>query len=347
MKLDSSPSKSLQEAQAPFRGSDLLISIGVCIDGECKFDRVEQELLRASRYLMENFQFWEILVIIPVTLRDDQTDFVNNIARLRNTRILLRRPNLDHYASFLLIASESIGDFVIFTNAEEIADVDFKRIWDTADSTGDSVLLRRSSANAFSRLAGTILRKITGYRVDPRMMRTCGHHRARLTSILARSDRELALALATFDGTKAKLVVPDAKSRRFSLKRGFRLLSFTADLLSFAAVRLLKGLAIASCFSMMCALAFTLYALALWLFGANLAEGWLTTSLAISLSTAFMMAAVACLALGIARTLDSLESRNDDKIVGEISATDLFAQFAVLNVEHQGRHAERKHKADA
>lgn len=322
------------ESAAQMRQSELLISIGVSAELGSEPTKLKEGVRLAAEFLSQRFEFWEIAILLPERLLSENRLLFKEIASRPNVRILFCHLNLDPYEALSVLASETIGDFAIITTTEELVSLDLEAIWAKAEATGKTVLLRRQSASIARKLGSLILSLITGYRIDPRMMFSSARYRADFNALLQRPDRDLALRFTLGEGDGGEIMVVDGpRPKGGALKRLVRNASVTVRLFSFAAPRLLKAVAIVSSATMLSAIVYFLYVITLWVGGAQLAEGWVTISVALSLSTAFMAAALGCITLGTAKVLDALRGPIEKQVLGEISAADLFSQVGVLNVE--------------
>ena len=324
------------EVQLPSAGqSDLLCSIVLVADQD--LEGMRRIVAEVAAFLGARFRFWEIVVITRDRVRQRAPDALAEIAGLANVRTIVVRDGVDRYHMIPVAAAQSIGDVVIFVAHDEFGWVDLDAAWQAAERSGQSVFLRGKPVSAIERGAAGLLSQLIGFPAEPDLLRSCVHFRDRITTLLRRTDSDLAFrfpsrwsgARGGADVTlKVRRDTGHTAARPSRIRRAF----VVADLLAHAAPRLLKLVAVASLVGLAGSAAFGLYAIAAWLLKAHLAPGWLTTSLAISGSTAFLCAALGCVALGIARLLDIMQAHATDDILDQTSNTDQFDSFDAVNV---------------
>lgn len=312
--------------------SDLLCTVAIIADHSLA--DATRMVAAARSFLEARFRFWEIIVVTQESIRQRDPATFAAVAATANLRMLVLRDTVDRYRRMPIAAAESIGDIVIFAAEEEFDQIDLDAVWKAAEASGHSVLLTGRRVSAVERVAAKSVSGLAGFRVEPDLLRSCAHFRDRLTDLLSRSDSDLAFRFPNrwaSDGSGvATLSIrhPGRVARTSRLRRAF----VAADLVAHAAPRLLKAVSVASLFGVAGSTAYGVYAVAVALLKHDLAPGWLTTSLAISGSTAFLCAALGCVALGVARVLNLLQGRATDEVLAQTSNIDQFESFDGVNV---------------
>ena len=326
-------------APAAISTRDSLVSIAVIAGG--KTDEVEGVVRRAAAYLEDTFEFFEILVVVGASEFDRHQASYEALLDIRNARCLVLRDGIGDYRAAVIAATESIGDLVLILQSEEAGMLDLGTVFEAALSHGGSVVLRRmQQAGAVAGVLGSLLSRVSGYDVDPRFLRSAVHSRAHIGRISSRADRDIALRFAPMAGTGgAEVRILDVGEgggvgRRVStLSR----LGNAMDVMANSPPHLLRFLAAASFVVSFGAVAYFIYAIVLFLAGADLQPGWLTTSVAISGSTAFIALALGGISTALYQILNLLRDETGDEILREVNNTDLFREFRRVNVETIGK----------
>jgi hypothetical protein len=313
--------------------SDLLCTVVLLADG--RFADAPGMLSDIAAFLAPRFQFSEILVLAPQDVREAHRAVFDTVVATPGVRVLLTRRHVHRYRLMPLAAAQSIGDVVLFVADDEYGGFDLSEIWSTAERTGHSVRLRGKRAGLLDRVGAAMLSRLVGFTADPQTLRSGVHFRDRLTWLLERSDGETAFRFpqswATEGETMTTLAVAD-EARHVRHRTLFQRALLAADLVSEAAPRLLKLVAVTSLLGVGGSLFFSAYAVALFFLRDDLAEGWFSTSLAIAGSTGFVCAALGSIALGLARLLDLRLSHPTDDILLQTSGPGPFDGLEMLNV---------------
>ncbi|MCB2130522.1 MAG: hypothetical protein KDE03_15990 [Rhodobacteraceae bacterium] len=313
-----------------------LVSLAVLIRDSAEAASGAVEKVHA--FAAEKFDFFELLIVVEASTYEGAQDRFHHLLGLRNARLLVLRDGTGDYRSAVVAAKESIGDAVLLIHASEIQAIDLARLAGAVFEGGGPVMLRQSRrAGMLSRMAGTVLSRISGYDVDPRLLRSGAFPRVHVNRISARSDRDIALrfmpSTARNQGDATILDVPTAAVRR---KGGLiTRLGAAMEILANAPPHLLRLLAATSLLVMLGSMVFFAYAIVLYLVGYPLEPGWLTTSLAISGSTAFVSLALGGIATGLYKVLTLLREDTGDEILRQIDNTDLFRDYWRINVERE------------
>ncbi len=326
-----------QDAIVPKR--DSLVSIAVIARG--RTEEIEAVVRRAATYLEDNFEFFEVLVVVGASEFDRHQKSYETLLEIRNARCLVLRDGIGDYRAAVIAATESIGDLVLILQADEAEMLDLSTVFEAALAHGGSVVLRRMQrAGAVAGLLGRLLSRVSGYDVDPRFLRSAVHSRAHIGRISSRADRDIALRFAPMAGTGgAEVRVLDVEPGQGGGRRVSALnrMGNAMEVMANSPPHLLRFLAAASFLVSIGALAYFVYAIALFVFGADLQPGWLTTSVAISGSTAFIALALGGISTALYQILNLLRDETGDEILRELNNTDLFREFRRVNVETIGK----------
>lgn len=321
------------------QGADLreeLVSLAVLVQGGAA--EAAAAIRGAAAFAESHFEFYEILIVVEASRYEAAQALFHELLGLRNTRCLILRDGTGDYRAAVVAAQESIGDAILMIHSGEWAAIDLGRMARSVFEGGGPVMLRQQRrAGMMSRLAGALLSRVSGYDVDPRLLRSGAFPRRHINRIAARSDRDIALRFMPLSARRqGDSIVLDAPAGRVSGRGGlFRRLGAAMEILANAPPHLLRLLAVTSLLVMLGSLAFFLYAVVLYAIGYPLEPGWLTTSLAISGSTAFVSLALGGIATALYKVLTLLREDTGDEILRQIDNTDLFRDYWRINVERE------------
>ncbi len=286
------------------------------------------------------FRYWELLLIISDILPEADEAA---LARLPNVRLLKIRHGTPFYRRRVAVASEAIGDIVVLAAIEELPVLDIVAMIDRAAQAGSIVAGKRANTTMFAPILRALGRG-AGFRVNTDDMLTQAYPRTVLNRLLAHPDRQLALRFAPADRGIAVIAQPsDGDIATRSLRELGRRLSLIQRLLISAAPAVLTAVSLLSLLVAVVAVVFAIYAVIVWATLAGVQPGWFTTSLAISLTAAFLGVAIFGLSIGLQKLIEVLQSGPVDDIIGEASAVDLYGQVMhELNVEVAGAVTSRQ-----
>ncbi|MDA7430282.1 hypothetical protein PGB28_17600 [Primorskyibacter aestuariivivens] len=312
---------------------DILVS--VCCAGLAPTDETFKGMKKLAARVGERFQFWEIVLIVEDQVSKSYLHFLHDIPYLR---LFTVRPNVGLYRQRVIAASEAIGDVVLIVGAREINELDPVEMLEKASDGSTAIIGLRASEGRIERalsLPLIALGRGAGFKVSLRDMQTIAIPRTLLSHILAYPDQELALRFPPLDGRvpldyKVARGTPGARDRAsFGLRA-----SLLHKLLVNLAPRLLTYVSLAAAMSVVLGLFYTAYAIGAWLVLPVLEPGWLTISLALSLTTTSLGFAIFGLSLGVQHLLARIERTEFDDVTSELNSVDLFGRVARdLNVE--------------
>lgn len=296
-------------------------------------------LRRLSVRLGAFYRYWEILVVAQAEAAHDHEPLLSAVP---NVRLFKVRNGTPFYRRRVVVASEAIGDVVLLTSVEELPLFDPVNLVETAMARGAIVIGRRDRASAVNP-ALKALGRSAGFRVDERDMLTAAYPRTLLNQLLAHPDRQLALRFPPSDSGIPVLWISceDRARRRHSVREFGRRLGLIQRLLVSSAPRVLTLVAYSSLVVVVCAAAFAVYAVVVWLTFEKVQQGWFTTSLVLSLTAAFLGSTTFGLSIGLQKVIEALTDDLSDIVTDERSAVDLFGQVIhELNVEVESEEAE-------
>jgi len=312
------------------RREDVLVS--VCF-ADAEFDEAGYGALRRlAQRLDENFRYWEILILDDGSRRHMEDDLLRAIENLRLLRTSLGMP---FYRRRVAVAAEAIGDLVLLTSAEEIGQIDAIAMLRTAEQGGAIVVSRKPGWSALN-LPLRVLGRTAGFQVNAQDMLSSAFPRTLLNRLLARRDRELAVRFPPADGLTPVLwqICDTARGKSRSLRETRRRFNLLHRLLVASAPRVLALLGLGSLLVVLFALAYIAYAVIVWLALDDVQSGWLTTSVVLGLTSAFLGTAIFGLSIGLQNLIELMTTDANDDVLDERSAVDLFGRVIdELNVE--------------
>lgn len=319
-------------APTPKKRDDVLVSVGFTeVSATQKgFDAIK----RVAAQLDQKYRYWEILVLADADEFDALTALFGVVP---NLRLLKVRTGTTIYRRRIVLAAQAIGDVLAMSTSVEADSVDLVGMLETAINETSLVVSRRKNGNILDPFIGA-LGRASGFQVSSRDMQTVVYPRAQLDLLASRSDNYLALRFAPHDAsTKVTETVVDASGLpdRRSLQETVRRLSIIQRLIVSLAPRVLGYLSMLSVLLTFMALLFVGYIFGVWIFVDVIQPGWITTSLLLSGTAAFLGLAIFCLASGMQMIIELLSPDQGRDVIEENSSVDLFSDVMTeLNVDH-------------
>lgn len=311
---------------------DMLVSVGF-IEVLPTHDGFES-MQNLSGRLNKHFRYWEILVIADTEEVDDLAPLFDVVP---NLRLLKVRAGTSLYRRRCVLASQAIGDVLAITTGPEVAGLNLVAMIETSINDASVVISRRRRGNLLDPVIGA-LGKASGFYVSTRDMQTAVYPRSLLDMLAARSDRDLALRFAPRGASikiKETLVCNEQVLERRGLRGTGRRMSLIQKLIVNLAPRVLGYLSILSALVTFVALLFICYVFGVWVFVDTIQPGWITTSLLLSGTAAFLGLAIFCLASGLQMIIDLLLPDMGRDVIDERSTVDLFSNVMTeLNVDY-------------
>ncbi|NOJ50949.1 hypothetical protein [Bradyrhizobium archetypum] len=290
------------------------------------------ELAKLSRRLTAQYRYYEILIVV---VADAPLDYQSLINQTNNVRLLTTRSGTPLYRRRLAAASEAIGDIVVLASIDEQPALDLIEMIELTSQKNSIVIGRRSKSSVMNP-ALRALGRAAGFRVDMCYMLTASYPRALLSKLLVHPDRQVALRFPPADRGIPVVWLSDreSRSRTRSVREFGRRLSVVQKLLVSSAPRVLTLVSLLSLAVTCASVAFAIYAVIVWSTLVSIQPGWFTTTLAISLTTAFLGKAIFGLTVGLQKIIEALSNDVVDDIIEERSTINMFDQaMKDLNVE--------------
>lgn len=334
--VDTAVAGDIEPVTAPI--ADALVSCVLIADGGIGL--TVRAVRAAQAFLSERFVFHELLLVMRSDFHAQNAAALRQVLSASDLRAIVLRDGVGEYRAAMLGATESIGDVVMIVPVSEAEVIDMSALYAAAAKSGSAVVRAEGRAGMFSRLGGQVLSLVSGYRVDPRMMRSCAHHRAYLNKLAGQPDGDIALRFMRAGSSDAAILIhgqdmtsgQGAGNARSRLHL-FRQFGIASEILVNAPPYLLRLMAAASLLGVISAVIYALYAVTLFVIGFPLQPGWLTTSLALSAMTGFICLGLGAIAIALYQILAHLRDTIDEEIVEEIGNIDLFRDFHDINVD--------------
>lgn len=322
----------------PKRRDDMLVSVGFTLvhptESSLDFVRYLQGILDAA------FRYWEILVIADA---EEAVGLAPLFDVVSNLRLIKVRQGTTAYRRRFIIAQHAIGDVVAITSGNEAAGLDLVAMIESSINEASLVISRRRSTSIFDPVIKA-LGKASGFEVSTRDTQTSVYPRKLLDMLAARHDKDLALRFAPRDPSINIIEVLRVKGHIIE-RRGLRgtrqRMSLVQKLFVNLASRILGYLTIFAALVAFAALVFTAYVFGVWFFVDSIQPGWITTSLLLTGTGAFLGLSVFCLASGLQLIIDLLSPDTGRDVIDEKSTVDLFSDVMTeLNVDEDASDAQ-------
>ncbi len=318
------------------RREDILVS--VCFSDLSTDPDTFAALRRLADRLDARFRFREIIVVADAATHESYFPLVQAVP---NLRLLAVQPGCGYYDKRIVAAEEAIGDVVLLTRSEEIAFFDPVAMVERAVAENRAILgVRPPAALARQGLWAPVivLGRMTGFKVGPRDLQTIALPRTMLNQLLAHPSPDLALRFPPRD-PRFPLAFLEA-SQGIAQSRGSTMvqrMQLVQKLLIHLAPGLLTAVTITASLLALLGVFFVVYVLVAWVVVDDLAPGWLTTSMMLSLTAIFLGVSILGLSLGLQQIVGRQGHGALGNLAREVNRIDLFGQVASdLNVDHEG-----------
>jgi hypothetical protein len=309
--------------------SDFLASVGV-VDEAGPAETIPR-LAEINAELAGAFRYFEMVYVVSESSRSALQAMAGEISRLPNLRIILTCEGTRFYRQRSIAASEMIGDVVALLDPGDWAKSDLpRRIGEAND--GKEILIGWRPANGASRLGYRLLSLLSRNVILAQASRTILLPRERLNAILARKNASLDLR---FEPRAAH-----SRYRRFNVDRPATIRGglsqrneLLIEILLSGAQRYLKAYAAVGFLVSFVSILYAVYAIAVMLLRDHVQEGWFSTAMAQSGSTAFIAGGMSILATALIVILEHISGGDDQMIVDEIANITFFDKATDRNVE--------------
>lgn len=308
--------------------------ISVCFPQIPKTDEEQSKAILLGTEINKCFRFCEYILISDVS---DNNNYDSLIAELGNVRLLQVRHTASMYRKRVIAASEAIGDVVVLAATNELESLDVTQMIMTACDEGAIVAGERERGNFLSPVFRA-LGSSSGFRVTSREMLTTVYPRTLLNRLLANPDPELSMRFLPREKTLSVINVRAKKtwSRPSSWRELGNRFDISRRLLTSSTPKVLLFVSFLSCFSVFVAIAYSCYAIFIWIFAADVQPGWLTTSLIISFTATFLGVVLFGVSAGLLKIIELLSPPIYDDVIHEKNEVDLLSEVVDdLNVEIQ------------
>ena len=317
---------------SPKRRDDIFVS--VCIPDFVPSKTSDDQLKALISDIETNYDFWELLLVVV----DNQTDCYEHLLLLGNVRILKVGSRCDAYRKRSVVVNEAIGDIVVLTASSEFPLLCISELIRKTHETNSIVLYDTDSSSCLEPIIKSI-GVTSGYHISTRSLSTTTYPRTLLNQLLIHNDSDLAIRFIPRDGRfpleriKAPTSLKPARSIEGKLQRFYML----QKLLLNSAPVFLSFVSLLSIFTVIFSFLYAGYAIGSWFIVETIQPGWLTTSLALSVTTGFLGISILGISIGVHSVLDRLSPDSIEDIVGDLSSLDLFSSVKNdLNVEVEG-----------
>lgn len=289
------------------------------------------EISNLAKSVALKYRYWEILIVVDAAAAQD---FQPLMQAVENIRMIKVRTGVQPYQRRVIAALEAIGDIVLLSSVHEIQALNLVDMIEQARRENSVVIGIREQSTMLNP-AILALGNISGFRATARDMASAAYPRTLLNRLLAHPDRQLVLRFLPRDSTIPVINVATVTGPQTrTIKDIGRRIGLIQRLLVNAAPRVLALVSILAAVTAITAFFFALYAVGVWVSLDTIQPGWLTTSLAISLTTSFLGVAIFGLSSGLQKLIELVSPEPMQDVIGEESSGDLFGQVIhELNVE--------------
>lgn len=325
--------------QTPISRQDILVSF--CLDDWFPGEANQELLVALADKLAALYDYWEIIIAIDRRALDAAQPAVQAV---RNLRILgLSGDRHTSYKRRMVAASEAIGDVLVMSSINEALTLDIEQIVDSAHA-GNCVIGRWAHRSAPLNPIIRAMGYIAGFRVDTRLLRSVAIPKSMLDSLLQHSATTIALRFPPRNTAFPIVEMPEPVSFGEKPRLGKDLrqnVYLLESLIASAAPQVLQFVTYVSLLTFAVSILFGVYAVIVFL-SKETAEGWLTTSLALSGTAAFLAVTATGLSAGLRRVIELLTPLIEEPSTEEISSMQLFNDLRhQINVDISNGDTER------
>ncbi|WP_136637805.1 glycosyltransferase [Pseudooceanicola onchidii] len=312
------------------------IVVSVCFSDLPATPEAFEALCALSTQLDALYRFREIILVVDEQVRDR---YLPLLERVSDLRLFTAQPGSGYYDRRVIAAEEAIGDIVLIGCADEMGYVDMPTLLRQAEQTNSIVVTTRIMRRRLQTGLATpiiLLGRLARFKVNPNDIQSIAMPRTLLNQLVSHSVPELALRFPPRDPRfpMSFRTVDKILPSRNGLGTFPRRIQLLQKLLIYLAPTLLMIVSISSSLLAVIGICYAAYVAGAWLVVDTLAPGWLTTSVMLSLSAAFMGLSMLGLSLGLQQLLNQRHEGYVERVGDEINRVDLFRKVASdLNVE--------------
>lgn len=339
--MDTEPSSSdIADARARI-GKENLVSFVIVASGDIGIDVPEVEGI--AKLAASTFDFYELLIVAARPAQDWRAAMAQAAARVTHLRVITIDVAMEYEELALATQRFAIGDIVATVYPGEVTPAELDRMIGLC-AAGEHDVVRAVHAAGASGLVDQIAAQLVGRALRLATGRDLAAFPARAQVV----TRAALTRLETMGGTLRffrVLDLPDqfsegrielaAPPRRRLLATPGRRLRQTALLVSTAAPRLILGLALLCLALSLTSAAYTGYALLAWALIPDVADGWTSTSVILSLFFCANFAVLAVICLGLLQLLRQGAPDPVNTLASETGGGERFGVAERLNVERE------------
>jgi hypothetical protein len=319
-------------------GQENLVSFLIVSCGDA--DRDLAELQDVADYVQDKFDFYEIIYVLGTESRQSIEHLFDRMAHIGNLRIIVLHMPVEYDDMLVQGLTASIGDYVVAMSAGGLSANQLDSVLaPCVTGRHDLVRVLRAGEQSLAERLRTkalrvALKALVGRPVEPLQSRALCISRAALAKLMAYPGTMQHFRLIDMsDLFNERHVWIANPGSRFEMREAIRRARLVAQLVSLRTPEVLTTLSLVMLlFSVVSAL-FGVYALGVWLFREDVAEGWTSTSLLLSFMATALLATLSAICLGIVQILRTNRQNSDLVVSQELSNTDLFSKSQRLNVD--------------
>ena len=262
---------------------------------------------------------------------------------MANLRIILTSDGTRYYRQRLIGVLEGIGDVVALYDLDDLAPADLVGQIGAAKDANEILIGWRPSRPP-SGWSYRLLSLASNNVISARAARTIILPREPLNAISARKSASIDLRFEARNAPTryGRFDVSNPVIRKGGFSQRYELLM---EILLAGAPRFLKAYAAAGFLVVAGSSLYFAYAIAVFFLRSHVQEGWFSTAITQSGSTAFIAGGMSILAIALVAVLEVLSGGNSRMIVDEISNTNFFDKVTDRNVELSGDAGDASHDA--
>lgn len=314
---------------------NLLVTLGIIAgpDLHAWYENISD----ASLVISKKYYFYEVLIVTTANhdeCRKILSQLTDDHLKVRVIRVDQLDKNADFDSLSAVLLKESIGDYVVISSVDELQYSPLIKMFSEFETGCSLIRLRRSKSSFLENISSKIFGLLTGFETDLCYLRTTGVARSILNEIIKKPAlaRYFRFNSARLEPAHRVLTVQSPATRKGTGALADRI-STALQLVSLATPRLLIFLMILTSLLSCAAFFWVVYVMLIWGLKTDVAEGWVSIAffLGVGLFVLSLILAVVCLALS--RLLNLENDPNPLRISGDISKSDLFKGYSLLNVE--------------
>lgn len=324
----------LDSPAAMTRRDDLVVS--VCITDITPSPTTFAAIQEFAKRLESRYRFNEMIVVVGAEHKEAFHPLIRSVP---NLRLFSVTHAMSRYQRRVVGAQEAIGDVVLIASLDDLDSLDAIAMLDQAADKGQLIIGLRAEPHGMERFISLplmALGRAAGFKVGLLFTQTLALPRTLINHILDHSAPDLALRFPPRDPRIPLGFVTGNSSNRVKRETSENAsrLGLIQTLVVYMAPRVLAAVISSSLILTLLGLGFAVYVLGVWLFVSDIAQGWLTTSMMLSLTALFFGVSVFGLSIGLQHLIQLQRRDRFENVVEEVNKIDLFGHVASeLNVD--------------